>query len=159
MGETRQRSRDAESRLGGEDPLVDALSDRLGFQAQGGDFASVGYHAGAAAVIAVGESMSTAAALWGALEQADADLGLLLPRRTRTTRITPGTNAKPRIKGLGGGERRAEHGDGARGVLEPMMRVLRASYGSVDNATTTLSKDCSIGHGCIPSPSSSRHSS
>ena len=31
-----------------------------------------------------------------------------------------------------------------------MMRVLRASYGSVDNATTTLSKDCSIGYGCIP---------
>ena len=136
-------TRDAESRLGGEDALADALSDRLGFQAQGRDFAHVGRVAGYDAVIAVGESMSTAAALWGALEQAERDLGLSHP-----TADDP-ANAKPRIKGLvltlvpSMGTEREEY-------WNEMMRVLRASYGSVDNATTTLSKDCSIGYGCIP---------
>lgn len=149
MGEDAATSRDAESRLGGEDPLADALSDRLGFQAQGGDFANVGYHAGYDAVIAVGESMSTAAALWGALEQAERDLGLLVPTADANNPNNPGTNAKPRIKGLvltlvpSMGTEREEY-------WNEMMRVLRASYGSVDNATTTLSKDCSIGYGCIP---------
>ena len=143
MGED-ARSRDAESRLGGEDPLADALSDRLGFQAQGGDFANVGRDAGYGAVIAVGESMSTAAALWGALEQAERDLGLL-----PTLADASGQSTKPRIKGLAltlvpsMGTEREEY-------WNEMMRVLRATYGSVDNATTSLSKDCSIGYGCIP---------
>lgn len=147
MGEDAAASRDAESRLGGEDPLADALSDRLGFQAQGGDFANVASSAGFDAAIAVGESMSTAAALWGALEQAERDLGLLPMAPSASGQNTE--SPKPRIKGLvltlvpSMGSEREEY-------WNEMMRVLRATYGSVDNATTSLSKDCSIGYGCIP---------
>ena len=135
--------REAESRLGSEDPLADALSDRLGFQAQGGDFAFVAAAAGYESVVAVGESMSTAAALWGALEQAERDLGLLAADNA----VNP--NPTPRIKGLvltlvpSMGTEREQYWD-------ETMRVLESAYGSVDNATTTLHTDCSIGYGCIP---------
>ena len=142
-GQNAAERREAESRLGSEDPLADALSDRLGFQAQGGDFAFVAAAAGYESVVAVGESMSTAAALWGALEQAERDLGLL----AADTAVNP--NPTPRIKGLvltlvpSMGTEREQYWD-------ETMRVLESAYGSVDNATTTLHTDCSIGYGCIP---------
>ena len=87
--------------------------------------------------------MSTAAALWGALEQAERDLGLL----AADTAVNP--NPTPRIKGLvltlvpSMGTEREQYWD-------ETMRVLESAYGSVDNATTTLHTDCSIGYGCIP---------
>lgn len=114
-------------------PLEDALLERVGFRAQSTDFGSVADAAGYHRVVLVGESMSTAAALWAAVEHArvggDRVAGLVLT-------LVPTM----------GEQRRARFGD--------IMDTIRRTYGSVGNPSMeevlTRRLDCSVGYGCVP---------
>ena len=122
------------------DALEDALVARLGFEAQAGDFAAVADAAGYETFVAVGESQSTAAALWAGVRQAEA------------SRDAGETASVGRIRGLVltlvpsmGDERREKH--------EELREMIATTFGT--NATADFDvlgsvEDCSVGYGCVP---------
>ena len=151
-------------------PIEDALEAIVGFKAQAGDFAAVAEAAGYDRFIAVGESQSTAAALWAAVEYAEtispreakrASTEASEERATTTSTPTLGGKGSPRpvVKGSPGPvlaalvltlvptmhEQRAE-------MFEKTRREASATYGSLENATLALrdAEDCSLGYGCVP---------
>ena len=87
------------------DALEDALVARVGFEAQAGDFAAVADAAGYETFVAVGESQSTAAALWAGVRQAeakrDAELQTPAARGSAGLGSASGSGSEPgRIRGL-----------------------------------------------------------
>ena len=120
--------------------LEDALVRRVGFEAQAGDFAAVADAAGYQSFVAVGESQSTAAALWAGVRQAEA------------SRDAGETASVGRIRGLVltlvpsmGDERREKH--------EELREMIATTFGT--NATADFDvlgsvEDCSVGYGCVP---------
>ena len=151
-------------------PIEDALEAIVGFKAQAGDFAAVAEAAGYDRFIAVGESQSTAAALWAAVEYAEtispreakpATTEASEERATTTSTPTLGGKGSPRpvVEGSPGPvlaalvltlvptmhEQRAE-------MFEKTRREASATYGSLENATLALrdAEDCSLGYGCVP---------
>ena len=135
--------------------LEDALVRRVGFEAQAGDFAAVADAAGYQSFVAVGESQSTAAALWAGVRQAEA------------SRDAGATKSVGRIKGLVltlvpsmGTERKEKH--------EELREMIATTFGTNATAlngtaferpsnTATADfdflrdlEDCSVGYGCVP---------
>lgn len=135
--------------------LEDALVRRVGFEAQAGDFAAVADAAGYRNFVAVGESQSTAAALWAGVRQAEA------------SRDAGATKSVGRIKGLVltlvpsmGTERKEKH--------EELREMIATTFGTNATAlngtaferpsnTATADfdflrdlEDCSVGYGCVP---------
>ena len=135
--------------------LEDALVRRVGFEAQAGDFAAVADAAGYQSFVAVGESQSTAAALWAGVRQAEA------------SRDAGETKSVGRIKGLVltlvpsmGTERKEKH--------EELREMIATTFGTNATAlngtaferpsnTATADfdflrdlEDCSVGYGCVP---------
>ena len=137
-------------------PIEDALEAIVGFKAQAGDFAAVAEAAGYDRFIAVGESQSTAAALWAAVEYAEtispreakrASTEASEERATTTNTPTLGGKGSPRpvVKGSPGPvlaalvltlvptmhEQRAE-------MFEKTRAEASATYGSLETATLAL---------------------
>ena len=142
----------AESAAARDSPtaLEDALAARVGFEAQAGDFAAVADAAGYEAFVAVGESQSTAAALWAGVRQAeerrDAELGA-------DEAADEAADASGRLRGLvltlvpSMGAERAERYD-------EMRERIANTFGDAANATDPRTRadfeDCSVGYGCVP---------
>jgi pimeloyl-ACP methyl ester carboxylesterase len=135
--------------------LEDALVRRVGFEAQAGDFAAVADAAGYQSFVAVGESQSTAAALWAGVRQAEA------------SRDAGATKSVGRIKGLVltlvpsmGTERKEKH--------EELREMIATTFGvnatalngtAFERPSNTAAadfdflrdlEDCSVGYGCVP---------
>jgi pimeloyl-ACP methyl ester carboxylesterase len=135
--------------------LEDALVARVGFEAQAGDFAAVADAAGYRNFVAVGESQSTAAALWAGVRQAEA------------SRDAGATKSVGRIKGLVltlvpsmGTERKEKH--------EELREMIATTFGvnatalngtAFERPSNTAAadfdflrdlEDCSVGYGCVP---------
>jgi pimeloyl-ACP methyl ester carboxylesterase len=135
--------------------LEDALVARVGFEAQAGDFAAVADAAGYRSFVAVGESQSTAAALWAGVRQAEA------------SRDAGATKSVGRIKGLVltlvpsmGTERKEKH--------EELREMIATTFGvnatalngtAFERPSNTAAadfdflrdlEDCSVGYGCVP---------
>ena len=137
--------------------LEDALVRRVGFEAQAGDFAAVADAAGYQSFVAVGESQSTAAALWAGVRQAEA------------SRDAGATKSVGRIKGLVltlvpsmGTERREKHLELREMIATTFGTNATALNGTAferpsNKADSTADfdflrdlEDCSVGYGCVP---------
>jgi pimeloyl-ACP methyl ester carboxylesterase len=137
--------------------LEDALVRRVGFEAQAGDFAAVADAAGYRNFVAVGESQSTAAALWAGVRQAEA------------SRDAGATKSVGRIKGLVltlvpsmGPERREKHLELREMIATTFGTNATALNGTAferpsNKADSTADfdflrdlEDCSVGYGCVP---------
>ena len=137
--------------------LEDALVRRVGFEAQAGDFAAVADAAGYQSFVAVGESQSTAAALWAGVRQAEA------------SRDAGATKSVGRIKGLVltlvpsmGTERREKHEELREMIATTFGTNATALNGTAferpsNKADSTADfdflrdlEDCSVGYGCVP---------
>jgi pimeloyl-ACP methyl ester carboxylesterase len=137
--------------------LEDALVRRVGFEAQAGDFAAVADAAGYRNFVAVGESQSTAAALWAGVRQAEA------------SRDAGATKSVGRIKGLVltlvpsmGPERKEKHLELREMIATTFGTNATALNGTAferpsNKADSTADfdflrdlEDCSVGYGCVP---------
>lgn len=137
--------------------LEDALVRRVGFEAQAGDFAAVADAAGYQSFVAVGESQSTAAALWAGVRQAEA------------SRDAGATKSVGRIKGLVltlvpsmGTERKEKHLELREMIATTFGTNATALNGTAferpsNKADSTADfdflrdlEDCSVGYGCVP---------
>ena len=135
--------------------LEDALVRRVGFEAQAGDFAAVADAAGYRNFVAVGESQSTAAALWAGVRQAEA------------SRDAGATKSVGRIKGLVltlvpsmGTERKEKHSELREMIATTFGTNATALNGTAferpsNTATADFDflrdlEDCSVGYGCVP---------
>ena len=137
--------------------LEDALVRRVGFEAQAGDFAAVADAAGYQSFVAVGESQSTAAALWAGVRQAEA------------SRDAGATKSVGRIKGLVltlvpsmGTERKEKHLELREMIATTFGTNATALNGTAferpsNEADSTADfdflrdlEDCSVGYGCVP---------
>ena len=137
--------------------LEDALVRRVGFEAQAGDFAAVADAAGYQSFVAVGESQSTAAALWAGVRQAEA------------SRDAGATKSVGRIKGLVltlvpsmGTERKEKHEELREMIATTFGTNATALNGTAferpsNKADSTADfdflrdlEDCSVGYGCVP---------
>ena len=137
--------------------LEDALVRRVGFEAQAGDFAAVADAAGYRNFVAVGESQSTAAALWAGVRQAEA------------SRDAGATKSVGRIKGLVltlvpsmGTERKEKHSELREMIATTFGTNATALNGTAferpsNEADSTADfdflrdlEDCSVGYGCVP---------
>ena len=137
--------------------LEDALVRRVGFEAQAGDFAAVADAAGYRNFVAVGESQSTAAALWAGVRQAEA------------SRDAGATKSVGRIKGLVltlvpsmGTERKEKHLELREMIATTFGTNATALNGTAferpsNEADSTADfdflrdlEDCSVGYGCVP---------
>ena len=118
-------------------PVEDALRDRVGFRAQSTDFESVADAARYERVVLVGESMSTGAALWAAVDGARSDASDRVAGVVLTLVPTMGE------------ERRERFGD----IVDTIRRTFE-SFESSGNVTMeevlTRRLDCSVGYGCVP---------
>ena len=118
-------------------PVEDALRDRVGFRAQSTDFESVADAARYERVVLVGESMSTGAALWAAVDGARSDADDRVAGVVLTLVPTMGE------------ERRERFGD----IVDTIRRTFE-SFDSSGNVTMeevlTRRLDCSVGYGCVP---------
>ena len=135
--------------------LEDALVARVGFEAQAGDFAAVADAAGYRSFVAVGESQSTAAALWAGVRQAEA------------SRDAGATKSVGRIKGLVltlvpsmGTERKEKHLELREMIATTFGVNATALNGTAfERPSNTAAadfdflrdlEDCSVGYGCVP---------
>ena len=154
------------------DALEDALVARLGFEAQAGDFAAVADAAGYETFVAVGESQSTAAALWAGVRQAearrDAELQTPAARGSAGLGSASGSGSEPgRIRGLvltlvpSMGAERSERYEELREMIantfgDELANATSSRTSSRTNAPrrdgilTTHLEDCSVGYGCVP---------
>ena len=154
------------------DALEDALVARVGFEAQAGDFAAVADAAGYETFVAVGESQSTAAALWAGVRQAeakrDAELGTPAARGSAGLGSASGSGSEPgRIRGLvltlvpTMGAERSERYEELREMIantfgDEVANATSSRTSSRTNAPrrdgilTTHLEDCSVGYGCVP---------
>ena len=145
---------------------------RLGFEAQAGDFAAVADAAGYETFVAVGESQSTAAALWAGVRQAeakrDAELGTPAARGSAGLGSASGSGSEPgRIRGLvltlvpSMGAERSERYEELREMIantfgDEVANATSSRTSSRTNAPrrdgilTTHLEDCSVGYGCVP---------
>ena len=118
-------------------PVEDALRDRVGFRAQSTDFESVADAARYERVVLVGESMSTGAALWAAVDGA---------RSVGSDRVA---GVVLTLVPTMGEERRERFGD----IVDTIRRTFE-SFESSGNVTMeevlTRRLDCSVGYGCVP---------
>ena len=164
----------AESAAARDSPtaLEDALAARVGFEAQAGDFAAVADAAGYEAFVAVGESQSTAAALWAGVRQAearrDAELQTPAARGSAGLGSASGSGSEPgRIRGLvltlvpSMGAERSERYEELREMIantfgDELANATSSRTSSRTNAPrrdgilTTHLEDCSVGYGCVP---------
>ena len=151
------------------DALEDALVARVGFEAQAGDFAAVADAAGYETFVAVGESQSTAAALWAGVRQAearrDAELQTPAARGSAGLGSASGSGSEPgRIRGLvltlvpSMGAERSERYEELREMIANTFGDELANATSLvntnsprrDGILTTHLEDCSVGYGCVP---------
>jgi pimeloyl-ACP methyl ester carboxylesterase len=154
------------------DALEDALVARVGFEAQAGDFAAVADAAGYETFVAVGESQSTAAALWAGVRQAearrDAELQTPAARGSAGLGSASGSGSEPgRIRGLvltlvpSMGAERSERYEELREMIantfgDELANATSSRTSSRTNAPrrdgilTTHLEDCSVGYGCVP---------
>jgi pimeloyl-ACP methyl ester carboxylesterase len=154
------------------DALEDALVARVGFEAQAGDFAAVADAAGYETFVAVGESQSTAAALWAGVRQAearrDAELQTPAARGSAGSGSASGSGSEPgRIRGLvltlvpSMGAERSERYEELREMIantfgDELANATSSRTSSRTNAPrrdgilTTHLEDCSVGYGCVP---------
>jgi len=151
------------------DALEDALVARVGFEAQAGDFAAVADAAGYETFVAVGESQSTAAALWAGVRQAearrDAELQTPAARGSAGSGSASGSGSEPgRIRGLvltlvpSMGAERSERYEELREMIANTFGDELANATSLvntnsprrDGILTTHLEDCSVGYGCVP---------
>ena len=154
------------------DALEDALVARVGFEAQAGDFAAVADAAGYETFVAVGESQSTAAALWAGVRQAeakrDAELQTPAARGSAGLGSASGSGSEPgRIRGLvltlvpSMGAERSERYEELREMIantfgDEVANATSSRTSSRTNAPrrdgilTTHLEDCSVGYGCVP---------
>ena len=155
------------------DALEDALVARVGFEAQAGDFAAVADAAGYETFVAVGESQSTAAALWAGVRQAearrDAELQTPAARGSAGSGSASGSGSEPgRIRGLvltlvpSMGAERSERYEELREMIantfgDELANATSSRTSSRTNASprrdgilTTHLEDCSVGYGCVP---------
>ena len=154
------------------DALEDALVARVGFEAQAGDFAAVADAAGYETFVAVGESQSTAAALWAGVRQAearrDAELQTPAARGSAGLGSASGSGSEPgRIRGLvltlvpTMGAERSERYEELREMIantfgDELANATSSRTSSRTNAPrrdgilTTHLEDCSVGYGCVP---------
>ena len=154
------------------DALEDALVARVGFEAQAGDFAAVADAAGYETFVAVGESQSTAAALWAGVRQAearrDAELQTPAARGSAGLGSASGSGSEPgRIRGLvltlvpTMGAERSERYEELREMIantfgDEVANATSSRTSSRTNAPrrdgilTTHLEDCSVGYGCVP---------
>lgn len=151
------------------DALEDALVARVGFEAQAGDFAAVADAAGYETFVAVGESQSTAAALWAGVRQAearrDAELQTPAARGSAGSGSASGSGSEPgRIRGLVltlvpsmGAERSERYEELREMIANTFGDELANATSSVntnsprrDGILTTHLEDCSVGYGCVP---------
>jgi pimeloyl-ACP methyl ester carboxylesterase len=154
------------------DAREDALVARVGFEAQAGDFAAVADAAGYETFVAVGESQSTAAALWAGVRQAearrDAELQTPAARGSAGLGSASGSGSEPgRIRGLvltlvpSMGAERSERYEELREMIantfgDELANATSSRTSSRTNAPrrdgilTTHLEDCSVGYGCVP---------
>jgi len=156
------------------DALEDALVARVGFEAQAGDFAAVADAAGYETFVAVGESQSTAAALWAGVRQAearrDAELQTPAARGSAGLGSASGSGSEPgRIRGLvltlvpSMGAERSERYEELREMIANTFGDELANATAIsrtssrtssprdpDGILTTHLEDCSVGYGCVP---------
>lgn len=149
---------------------AELLIQRLGFQAQAGDFAVVARAAGMKKFIALGESQSSAAALWAGVRLAEETRDAEAEARNRKAQASdaegddenksydtqsPGSHkldSRPRLIGLiltlipTMGEERVAHFNALGGKIAN-------TFGSLENARLEMGADavdCSMGYGCVP---------
>ena len=152
--------------------LEDALVARVGFESQADDFVAVADAAGYREFVAVGESQSTAAALWAGVRQAeakrDAELQTPAARGSAGLGSASGSGSEPgRIRGLvltlvpSMGAERSERYEELREMIantfgDEVANATSSRTSSRTNAPrrdgilTTHLEDCSVGYGCVP---------
>lgn len=115
-------------------PLQTRLYRRLGYKTQRHDFAKIADAAGYRRFIVMGESQTTVAGLWAAVEAAAAAKDASSPY----SRIAGFIFTLVPTWGHGRMER-----------FDEMVRVAEGVYGSFEAASANNTKDCSPGFGCI----------